>query len=482
MYYSSGCNCGCDFDCGCNTVPSTCCTTMCPTTTTTSTIPCIGEPCDEFYDCECVIYNGPDLSCYGLTNGTSLCDIIELIASNVPACFPTDVCFRISNSGFTTNNCITEASLALWNGKVYYEPKVSNCSSTAGYVYWSGTRWEYANGLGGGTILYAYLPIPSQYPITSPAGPWISVDSTFVIQSSTSGTCPTTTTTTLAPADCPCNCIVFTNSSSSVKQVSYLDCDLNFISLSLSSLQVKSVCGSNPNVPDLTVSYNIGDSCRKNNNICKCYIPTTTTSTTSTTTTTTLPCNCYKINNDYPTYIGSYNYVDCITNTLTPGSIPFGDKYQCARSITLIGEITYTLIGLCQNGCNTTTTSTTSTTTTTSSTTTTTTLPPCNCITFRNLSLVRQAVSYNNCIDGSATSASISGGSTVSYCGSNGAAVNSTQVAISTVIGCTPACTSTTTTSSTTTTTTNRPPTLYTHVLCYDALCDFACNCVVYAP
>ena len=54
MYYSSGCNCGCDYDCGCNTVPSTCCTTCSPIITTT-TIPCIGEPCDELYNCECEV-------------------------------------------------------------------------------------------------------------------------------------------------------------------------------------------------------------------------------------------------------------------------------------------------------------------------------------------------------------------------------------------------------------------------------------------
>jgi hypothetical protein len=55
------------------------CTTT--STTTTTTIPCIGEPCDETFDPRCVIYNGPNLPCYGITTGMSAADIMAIIIS-----------------------------------------------------------------------------------------------------------------------------------------------------------------------------------------------------------------------------------------------------------------------------------------------------------------------------------------------------------------------------------------------------------------
>jgi hypothetical protein len=48
--------------------------------------PCIGEKCDEIYDCACIIYNGPDLQCYGIKHGDTLCKILQIAASNLPSC------------------------------------------------------------------------------------------------------------------------------------------------------------------------------------------------------------------------------------------------------------------------------------------------------------------------------------------------------------------------------------------------------------
>lgn len=76
------CNCGCNSGCGCDPNP---CHKPCTTTSTTSTttIPCIGEQCDELYDCECVRYRGKDLLCYGIKDGTTLCEIIRIINDEV---------------------------------------------------------------------------------------------------------------------------------------------------------------------------------------------------------------------------------------------------------------------------------------------------------------------------------------------------------------------------------------------------------------
>jgi len=60
------CSCGCDI----------CTTTTVPTTTTTT---CIGEPCDEIIDPKCIIYNGPEIPCWGIQTGDSAADILDII-------------------------------------------------------------------------------------------------------------------------------------------------------------------------------------------------------------------------------------------------------------------------------------------------------------------------------------------------------------------------------------------------------------------
>lgn len=504
MYYSSGCNCGCDYDCGCNTVPSTCCTTCSPITTTT-TEPCVGEPCDELYNDECVIYNGPDLTCYGIKNGYTLTDIIEVIAAHLPSCAPVEICFTIATEsvGDGESSCVTQPSAALWNGRVYYQPLAGDdCSTPLGYVYWSGTRWEYANGLGGGNEFYAYLPIPSEYPITSPAGPWIVVNPKVTMVSSTGGACPTTTTTTTS-FPCPCTCITFNNTGKEPVVITWLSCaDLTFNSYTLSGLSTYQVCGTNPTVASETVTINEGDSCIPSQGDCICNIPTTTTSTTSTTTTTTIPpCKCFSIiySGIESAPVKAYSYRTCSTGTLVGGSIVVNTSVNiCARegSVTASGLSLFDN-GLCTDGCTTTTTtiapttaapstttttippSTSTTTSTTSTTTTTTTLPPaCNCVTFTNISGVSQSISYRNC-NGVIIPTTILPNSTALYCGSNGVAVNPASVLISTGAPCVGGlCPTTTTTSTTTTTTTTAPG--GTFELCFNALsCSFACNCPI---
>ena len=85
--------------CGC----SPCCCTPtkpCTTTTTTTMMPCVGEPCEEFYNCECVFYTGENVECYGLQNGDNLCEILETIIENLPECRttlpPPDCSFTVS--------------------------------------------------------------------------------------------------------------------------------------------------------------------------------------------------------------------------------------------------------------------------------------------------------------------------------------------------------------------------------------------------
>lgn len=92
MCYSCGCGCSCGLSASCGCYQSICpqCTPPCPpTTTTTTTVNPNCEPCDEFYDCECIVYNGPNVECYGLKKGDNLCEILETIIQNLPECKTT---------------------------------------------------------------------------------------------------------------------------------------------------------------------------------------------------------------------------------------------------------------------------------------------------------------------------------------------------------------------------------------------------------
>ena len=84
MYYSCGCCCGCSASCGCYETTCPQCAQSCSTTTTTTTINPDCQNCDEIYNCQCVVYNGPNVECYDLTNGENLCSILETILQNLP--------------------------------------------------------------------------------------------------------------------------------------------------------------------------------------------------------------------------------------------------------------------------------------------------------------------------------------------------------------------------------------------------------------
>lgn len=90
MHYSCGCSCGCSASCGCYETVCPQCVKPCPsTTTTTTTINPNCEPCEEFQDCECVVYTGKNIECYGLEKGDTLCEILETIIENLPECKTT---------------------------------------------------------------------------------------------------------------------------------------------------------------------------------------------------------------------------------------------------------------------------------------------------------------------------------------------------------------------------------------------------------
>jgi hypothetical protein len=87
MSCQCNCNCGCSASCGCyETVCPSCVPKCLTTTTTTTTINPNCEPCETFYDCECIKYHGDDIECYNLKDGDTLCSILENVIKNLPDC------------------------------------------------------------------------------------------------------------------------------------------------------------------------------------------------------------------------------------------------------------------------------------------------------------------------------------------------------------------------------------------------------------
>jgi len=329
MHYSSNCGCGCNYDCGCNTVPSSCCSTTNNITTTTTT-PCIGEPCDELYNADCILYKGPNISCYGLKTNDSLSDIINIIASNLTDCIDRNICFTINyDGGDITESCLSIASSELWNGKPYYKIQINNCTNLIGYVYWNSVSniWQFSDQLGSINTVYAILELPFSLPINPSS--WIIVNSTYIILSSLSGACApitttsTTTTTTISPTTSttttlPCKCLSLyydAGMSPSVSSFTYKDCNTNNTSSgSIAPNTTKNICTkglinydtNNVSVTDLGLC---SSNCTSTTTTTRAPFPnptttssttsttsTTSTSTTTSTTTTVAPvdCNCYK--------------------------------------------------------------------------------------------------------------------------------------------------------------------------------------------
>lgn len=96
-----------------------CCCPTEPTTTTTTTQCLNGEPCEEAYSSDCVVYNGDVLNCLGITPGMSVTEIIQIILNQIPECttttteppppVPQEICLGYSDVSQAAA-CATECS------------------------------------------------------------------------------------------------------------------------------------------------------------------------------------------------------------------------------------------------------------------------------------------------------------------------------------------------------------------------------------
>jgi hypothetical protein len=70
-----------------------------------------GTPCFVKYSSDCVIYEGDDLECFGISSGTNLTDVIlNLLALVFPECHTTTTTSTTSTSTSTTSTSTSTTS------------------------------------------------------------------------------------------------------------------------------------------------------------------------------------------------------------------------------------------------------------------------------------------------------------------------------------------------------------------------------------
>lgn len=336
-----------------------CCPTGDPTTTHTTTQCLNGEPCEEAYSSDCIIYTGSGsgsggsgsgsgsgtgstASCYGITPGTSITQIIQILISQLPQCTTTttiapttstttlapDYCFTVTNTSAST--------------------QVLNVITTSGVN-------SLINVTAGQVINACFKSV-----ITAPGGPLV------IVNNGICGLfCPPTTTTTTAPPQ-PGYCFRITNTSLTVNTgVNYINSFGIPSVINVGANSTSYTCGlsvsSYPNIVTTNYGFCV--------NGCNSQITTTTSTAT--------PCLSYTITRTGGTQI-SFSYIGCdgityvVTNTTNTVSVICA--LQGSINITS-GTATFTAGILCSLTTSTSTSSTSTTTTTGAPTTTTTSGP-----------------------------------------------------------------------------------------------------------
>jgi len=121
-----------------------------PTTTTTTTVCPDAIPCEEAYQSDCIIYNGPDITCYGIKTGDSVTDIINIIIAQLNPCTTTTTSTTsTTTAGPTTTSSTTTSSTTTTTTEV---PITSTTSSTTTTTIAPSGIFEIQNNTTAGTI------------------------------------------------------------------------------------------------------------------------------------------------------------------------------------------------------------------------------------------------------------------------------------------------------------------------------------------
>lgn len=108
-----------------------CCCPTEPATTTTTTLCPDGTICEEVIQSDCVIYNGFDLSCYGIEQGVSLTSILQTLLDLLPGC-PINLNIVVSST--LSGASINQFSLDLYSAPVTGTLPVTSGNSLTAYL------------------------------------------------------------------------------------------------------------------------------------------------------------------------------------------------------------------------------------------------------------------------------------------------------------------------------------------------------------
>ena len=84
-----------------------CCPTSDPTTSTTTTQCLNGEPCEESFSSDCVVFQGEGALCYNIAPGQSITDIIKILIDQLPQCTTTTTSTTTTTTTTPPCLCVT---------------------------------------------------------------------------------------------------------------------------------------------------------------------------------------------------------------------------------------------------------------------------------------------------------------------------------------------------------------------------------------
>lgn len=293
--------------CGCNNsyynLPCCCPPAKVGTTTTTTTTLCPDAIiCEEAYQSDCIIYNGPDLACYRIKTGDSVTDILNIIIAQLNPCTTTTtstttVCVR--PTGLTTYSLNTAINGVSFNANLvdactaYNQYVADPGGNTLTGISGQGSSLSYGSVLYDGTSTDCTLVPNGYYIINGQPGVVTMINGVVnafdlcpTTTSTTSSTTTTTTTNPFAPFLCECINYSIENLSGFDAVIPFTDCltglpDPNGVTILAGGITELCAClDSIPTITGITVTP-----------VRPCAAPTTTTTTTvepTTTTTTTL--------------------------------------------------------------------------------------------------------------------------------------------------------------------------------------------------
>lgn len=295
--------------CGCNnsyySLP--CCCPQAPvgtTTTTTTTLCPDAIPCEEAYKSDCIIYNGPNLACYGIKTGDTVTDILNVIIAQLDPCTTTTTstttaCVRpLGLNTYVLNTSINNVSFnaSLEAACVAYNQYVANPGgSTLSGITGQGSSLSYGSIIYNGVATTCTFVPNGYYIIAGQPGVVTMINgvlTSLVVCPTTTTTTSTSTSTTTSTTTNPyapyvCECINYTavNNSGFDVTIPFDDCltgqsdpdGIEIIGLPLGETVTFCAClDSIPEITGVTITPNG-----------PCAVPTTTSTTTSTTSTST---------------------------------------------------------------------------------------------------------------------------------------------------------------------------------------------------